>query len=249
MKIISWNVNGIRSIARKNFRNWLENSDADIICLQEIRAHENQWPEDLLKVDNFSLHIKMSERKGYSGVAIYTSREPLRVLRDFDFDKEGRVLGLEFEDFNLLNVYFPNGKMSDERLQYKLDFYEKFLQYCEKLRKEKPVIFCGDVNTAHKEIDLARPKANEKISGFLTEERAWIDQIIEAGYVDLFREFNQNTEQYTWWSQRANSRARNVGWRIDYFFGTQDILPKIKTCEIHPQILGSDHCPISLTLL
>lgn len=248
MQIISWNVNGIRSIAKKNFRAWLSDCGADIVCLQEIRAHETQWPQELLQVEGCKLEIKMSERKGYSGVAIYSRVAPLRVLRDFDFDREGRILGLEFPDFYLFNVYFPNGKMSEERLNYKLDFYEKFLQYCEKLRQKKSVIFCGDVNTAHKAIDLARPKENEKISGFMPIERKWLDKIVRAGYVDAFREFDQSAEKYTWWSQRAGARKRNVGWRIDYFFVNREFLSHVKNCEIHPQVMGSDHCPVSLTL-
>ena len=191
-------------------------------------------------------------RKGYSGVALYSKIKPLKVIYGMgirEFDQEGRVVGAQFEDFWLLNVYFPNGGQGPERLDYKMRFYDVFLTFSEKLRKEKPVIFCGDVNTAHEEADLARPKENEMNTGFLPEERAWIDEVVNAGYLDSFRHLHPHTiDAYTYWDLKTRARDRNVGWRLDYFFVAREFVKRLKKAEIHSNIYGSDHCPLSITI-
>lgn len=253
MKFFSFNVNGIRAIHRKNyFLPFLKEYDPDILCLQETKAQENDLPFDLRLIDGYESYFNNAEKKGYSGTVIYTKIKPNKVITKFPFeilDKEGRIIELHFKDFILLNVYFPNGKASQERLDYKMDFYDKFLKYIKDLEKINPhIIFCGDVNTAHRKIDLAHPKANEKISGFLPEERAWLDKLINNNYFDTFRKFNDKPEQYSWWSMRSKARERNVGWRIDYFFAHKSLGKNITNAQIHTQVLGSDHCPISINL-
>jgi exodeoxyribonuclease-3 len=255
MKIVSWNVNGLRSLAKDNYwEEFLRGTKPDIFCLQETKAAPEQVPDELREVAGFSSFFSSSKmKKGYSGVALYSKIEPLSVIYGMgikEFDQEGRLIGAEYEDFWLLNVYFPNGGMSPERLDYKMRFYDAFLAFIEKLRKEKPIIFCGDINTAHEEIDLARPKENEETTGFLPQERAWIDEVISAGYVDIYRHFNPHrTGAYTWWDMKFHARDRNAGWRFDYFFVAQEFMKRIKKAEIHTEIYGSDHCPISITLL
>lgn len=256
--LISWNVNGIRAIFKKvilddlNFVDWIKNEAPTVLCFQETKASVEQLPKKLTNIPDYRSFWASAERKGYSGVATYTRQEPLSV--DFSlgirkFDKEGRVLETEFPEFVLYNVYFPNGKRSQERLDYKMDFYEHFLEYINEKREQgKSIVFCGDVNTAHKPIDLARPEANENISGFLPIERKWIDKVIENGYVDTFRAFHDEQEQYTWWSYRTRARNRNVGWRLDYFFVSEDIIDNVKDSTIMSNVYGSDHCPINLTL-
>ncbi len=250
IKIISWNVNGIRAAHKKGFLDWFEQERPDILCIQETKAHEEQFPPDLQAIDGYRTYYSSAEKKGYSGVALYTAVEPVGVEAGFGverFDSEGRTLQADMGDFVLFDVYFPNGKSSDERLAYKMEFYDAFLDHIEALRSQgRNIIVCGDVNTAHKPIDLARPKENAKISGFLPIEREWIDKLVELGYVDTFRMFNQEADQYSWWNQRANSRARNVGWRIDYFFVNEEFRDKVKSAAIHQDVMGSDHCPISL---
>lgn len=250
LKIVSWNVNGIRAAYKKGFLEWFQNAAPDILCIQETKAEEQQFPPDLRNIPEYRQYFSSAEKKGYSGVALYTKNEPVSVSLGFGverFDREGRTIQADFGDFVLFDVYFPNGKSSDERLAYKLEFYDAFLEHIEALRaKGRNIVVCGDVNTAHKPIDLARPKANEKISGFLPIEREWIDRLLECGYVDTFRMFNQEPDQYTWWNQRANSRARNVGWRIDYFFVNQEFRENVEAVAIHQEIMGSDHCPISI---
>lgn len=254
MRIISWNVNGLRSVHRNDYwEAFLKGTKPDIFCLQETKARPEQLPEEVREVKGFSSFFSSSEvRKGYSGVALYTKPEPPSVIYGMnvpEFDQEGRLVGAEYEDFWLLNVYFPNGGQGPERLAYKLRFYDAFLKFSGGLRKKKPVIFCGDVNTAHEEIDLARPKENEANTGFLPEERAWLDKVINAGYVDVFRKMNPNkTGSYTYWDSFTHARDRNEGWRIDYFFVSQELVGRIKSAEIYPDIFGSDHCPVSLTL-
>ena len=225
----------------------------DIFCLQETKASPEQLPEAMLSPLGYSAFFSSSQTKrGYSGVALYSRVEPLSVIYGMgmkEFDQEGRLVGAEYEDFWLLNVYFPNGGMGPERLDYKMRFYDAFLKFAEKLREKKPVIFCGDINTAHEEIDLARPKENEGNTGFLPEERAWIDEVISAVYVDSFRHFHPNTKDaYSYWDQITRARDRNVGWRIDYFFVAQEFIKRVKKAEISPLIYGSDHCPVSITL-
>lgn len=250
IRIISWNVNGLRALHKKGAFDWFLREQPDIFCVQETKSHEEQLPAVLTEVEGYSVYFASAERKGYSGVALYTREKPHSIGTGFGierFDNEGRILIAEYEDFTLFNMYFPNGKASNERLQYKMDFYDAFLDYVDALKdKGKNLIICGDVNTAHKEIDLARPKENENISGFLPEERAWIDKFLSHGYVDTFRIFNNEPDQYTWWSLRTRARARNIGWRIDYFFVNENFKGNIRSAWILPEVMGSDHCPIGI---
>ena len=252
MKLLSWNVNGIRAVDRKGFFQWFTKEKPDIICLQEIKAQKEQLPSHLRNTPNYHLYINSAEKKGYSGVATYTKQKPLDVKMGFGiekFDREGRILITEYSRFILFNIYFPNGKKNQERLDYKLDFYDTFLAYADNLKaKGKNIVVCGDFNTAHKEIDLARPKENEKISGFLPIERAWIDTFIDHGYIDTFREFNKQSEQYSWWDMKTRARERNVGWRIDYFFVNKEFMKYVKNAFILQEVLGSDHCPIGIEI-
>ena len=252
MKVLSWNVNGIRAVDRKGFFQWFTKEKPDIICLQEIKAQKEQLPSHLRNTPYYHLYINSAEKKGYSGVATYTKQKPLDVKMGFGiekFDREGRILITEYSRFILFNIYFPNGKKNQERLDYKLDFYDTFLAYADNLKaKGKNIVVCGDFNTAHKEIDLARPKENEKISGFLPIERAWIDTFIDHGYIDTFREFNKQSEQYSWWDMKTRARERNVGWRIDYFFVNKEFMKYVKNAFILQDVLGSDHCPIGIEI-
>ncbi len=252
MKLISWNVNGIRAADKKGLFTFIQKLKPDIICLQEIKAKSEQLPPHLKNTPGYSVFINPAERKGYSGVATYTKYKPNNIKNGFGikkFDSEGRILITEYQDFTLFNIYFPNGKKNQERLDYKLDFYNTFLGYADNLKAEgKNIIVCGDFNTAHKEIDLARPKENQKISGFLPIERAWIDTFIEHGYIDTFRYFNKKSEQYSWWDMKSKARERNVGWRIDYFFVNQEFISHIKKAFIMKDILGSDHCPVGIEI-
>lgn len=253
MKLLCWNVNGIRAIARKGFLEWLEHEQPDILCLQETKASPDQLDKALLEPDHYFAYWHSSVvKKGYSGVVTYTKKKPLHVeygMLGEKFDGEGRVVMTEFKEFALFNVYFPNGKASGDRLNFKLEFYEAFLKKIEDLRKKgKKIIFCGDINTAHKEIDLARPKENEDISGFLPIERKWIDRVVEKGYIDTLREFHKGPDLYTWWSLQAGARPRNVGWRIDYFFLQPELKKHLKDAYILPDVMGSDHCPVGIKL-
>lgn len=237
---------------KKGFPEWISNESPDILCLQETKAQPDQLTEEVLKYNNYKTYFFSAEKKGYSGVAVYSKEEPISVKSGFDnpeFDNEGRVLEVEYEKFVLFNVYFPNGGRGPERVKYKLDFYEQLFKRVETVRKKiKNVVVCGDYNTAHKEIDLARPAQNVKTSGFLPEERAWIDKIIDMGYIDIFREFNSKPDQYTYWDQITRARDRNVGWRIDYYLISQEMKSMIKNACIHSQVMGSDHCPIELEI-
>lgn len=252
IKIICWNVNGIRAVYRKGFQEWFLEEKPDILCLQETKATRKQFPSSIRRIKDYHTYFSSAERKGYSGVALYTKLKPKKVEKGFqieEYDREGRTIIADYGDFVLFNIYFPNGKMSPERLQFKLDFYEAFLEYADKIKeKGKNIVVCGDLNTAHKEIDLARPKQNEKISGFLPVERAWIDKFISHGYVDTFREFNQEPEQYSWWSYRTRARERNVGWRLDYFFVNKEFMNQVEASYILSDVMGSDHAPIGLDL-
>ncbi len=253
MKLYSWNVNGIRAAQRKGFLDWLAEANPDILGLQEIRANTDQVDDSLLKPEGYHVYWASAEKKGYSGVALYSKVEPKSVkigLGIEEFDVEGRTITAEYDDFVLITGYFPNGGRDHSRVPFKMEYKAAFLMYCNRLRKDgKRVIFCGDVNTAHREIDLARPKQNEKTTGFLPEERAWIDEVVEDEYIDIFRELHPDMEgAYTWWSQRSGARQRNVGWRIDYFFITSDLRQRVVSAEQHPAVMCSDHCPISLTL-
>jgi exodeoxyribonuclease-3 len=251
-RILSWNVNGIRAAYKKGFVHWLPKENPDIICIQETKAMKEQLPDDLINIGKYNSYFSSAERKGYSGVATYSKAEPVSVSNGIGikkFDSEGRFLITDFVDFLLFNIYFPNGKAKKERLQYKMDFYDSFLKHLNKLTKQgKKIVVCGDVNTAHKEIDLARPKENEKISGFLPEEREWIDKLLQAGFIDTFRVFNDKGENYSWWDMMTRARDRNVGWRIDYFFISENLSSNLKSATILPDVMGSDHCPVGIEL-
>ena len=252
MRLLSWNVNGIRAVDKKGFFNWFKKEKPDILCLQEIKALPEQFPPYLRNTPGYYVYINPGERKGYSGVATYSKIKPKNIKNGFGiekFDREGRILITEYPEFMLFNIYFPNGKKNQERLDYKLDFYDTFLAYADNQKAEgKNIVVCGDFNTAHKEIDLARPKENEKTSGFLPVERAWIDTFIDHGYVDTFRYFNKEPNQYTWWDMKTRARERNVGWRIDYFFVNKEFMKHVKKAFIMPEVTGSDHCPIGIEI-
>ena len=252
MKILSWNVNGIRAADRKGLFNWLKKESPDILCLQEIKALPEQVPPHLRNAPGYYIFLNSAERKGYSGVATFTKERPLEIRKGVGiekFDKEGRILITEYPSFVLFNIYFPNGKKNDERLDYKLNFYDTFLGYADNLKAEgKNIVVCGDFNTAHKEIDLTHPGANENRSGFLPIERAWMDTFVDHGYVDTFRHFNKESNQYSWWDLKTRSRERNVGWRIDYFFVNNEFLPHLKKAFIMQDVMGSDHCPVGIEI-
>lgn len=254
MKLYSWNVNGIRAVQKKGFLDWLNTVQPDILGLQETKAHPDQLDEELLTPPGYTSYWASAERKGYSGVALYTKVEPKSVqigLGIEEYDCEGRTIIAEYDDFVFITAYFPNGGRDHSRVPFKMAYKEAFLEFCNQTVevKGKGVIFCGDVNTAHNDIDLARPKENQKTTGFLPEERAWIDKIVGQGYVDIFRDLNPTLEgAYNWWSNRSGARERNIGWRIDFFFISPDLRDRVVTAELHPDVMGSDHCPISLTL-
>ena len=254
LTLLSWNINGARAVHRAGFLDWLAQTAPDILCLQETRADADQLPAGLREPAGYHAFWHGSERKkGYSGTALLTRIAPDAVrfgLGDARFDDEGRTIIADFPDFTLINCYFPNGSRDHSRVPYKLAFYEAFLAVCERLRAEgRPVIFCGDVNTAHQEIDLARPKENQNTTGFLRKERDWLDEVTARGYVDTFRHFHPDLEgQYTWWLQWGGARARNIGWRIDYFFAAAEIMPRVRAAFILPEVRGSDHCPVGLRL-
>lgn len=252
MKLISWNVNGLRAVYKKGFVDWVLKEQPDILCVQETKASVNQIPDDLKKIKSYKSFFVSADKKGYSGVGLFTKENPINIqkgIKNIKFDSEGRIIIVEFQTFILFNVYFPNGKASNERLKYKLDFYNSFLKYLNKLKIEgKKIVICGDVNTAHKEIDLSRPKENETVSGFLPEERAWIDKFLSNGYLDSFRLFNTNGGHYSWWDYKTKARERNVGWRIDYFFVSNNLKQNIASAFILKDVMGSDHCPIGIEL-
>ncbi len=250
MKIISWNVNGIRSVADKGFPGWLSKESPDVLCLQETKAAPEQLDRSLTSPRGYTTYWNNPPRKGYAGVSVFTKQKPVSVEKDFppeSFNTEGRALLARFKDFMLINVYFPNGSMGPARLKYKLDFYDRFLAFVDKI-KDRDIIICGDFNTAHKRIDLARPEENEMFSGFLPEERKWMDKFVARGYVDTFRHFNDEGGHYTWWDYKSRSRQRNVGWRIDYFFATKKMMSRLKDAFIMPDVPGSDHCPVGIEL-
>ena len=250
MRILSWNVNGIRSVTEKGFLKWFKKDSPDILCLQETKAQPSQLTGSLTSPKGYTTYWNSPEKKGYAGVAVYSKTKPVSVKDDFSvktFNTEGRALILEYKDFILINVYFPNGRMGPDRLKYKLEFYEKFLKYVDGV-KRRDIIICGDFNTAHKEIDLARPKENEMFSGFLPVEREWMDKFVSHGYVDTFREFNTESGEYSYWDYKSRARQRNIGWRIDYFFVTKKLFHKVKDAFIMPEVQGSDHCPVGITI-
>ena len=252
-KLYSWNVNGIRAAQKKGLIDWIQATQPDVLGLQETKAHPEQLDDALKEIEGYHVYWASAERKGYSGTALYTKVEPQSVqigLGIPEYDAEGRTIVADYGDYVLITAYFPNGSRDHSRVPFKMAYKEAFLEFCNDLQaRGKPVIFCGDVNTAHREIDLARPKENQKTTGFLPEERAWIDKIVEQGYIDSFRHVHPEREDaYSWWAYWGKARERNVGWRIDYFFTTPDLADRIAEAEIHADVLGSDHCPISLTL-
>lgn len=248
MKFVSWNVNGIRAVLNKGFLDFVKENNPDILCVQETKAHPDQVDAML---PDYAHYWNSAERKGYSGTAVFTKQKPLKVaygLGIADHDHEGRVITLEFEDFFLVNVYTPNAKRDLARLAYRIQWDKDFLSFVKKLEQKKPVIFCGDLNVAHTEIDLANPKGNEGNAGFTPEERQGFCNIIKAGFVDSFREFNRETGNYTWWSYMFNARQKNIGWRIDYFCLSLSLHSRLKQAFIEPQVMGSDHCPVGIVL-
>jgi exodeoxyribonuclease III len=250
MKIISWNVNGIRAVYKKGFPEWFATESPDILCLQEIKASIDQFPPELF-LSEYEVYHSSSQTKGRSGVATFSRQKFLDTQKFHDdlYDSEGRVLIHECEQFFLVNAYFPNGSRDHKRVPFKLKFCEDMLTRINQLKKLKPVIITGDFNTAHNEIDLANPKTNQKTTGFLPEERAWIDKLISQGWIDIFRKLHPHQKDaYTWWTQRSDCRERNIGWRLDYFFISPELKSRVKRAEILHQVKGSDHCPVLLEL-
>ena len=249
MKLISWNVNGLRAVLKKNFLEFLDAEQPDVLCLQEIKCGtddvEQLWPR------HYSTYWNCAQRKGYSGTAIFTKRQPAKVsngVEILEHDNEGRVQTADYGDFFLVNVYTPNSKRDLSRLTYRQKWDRDFLAYLKALEKKKPVIFCGDLNVAHTEIDLANPKSNVHNHGFTPEERAGFTAFVNAGFLDTFREFEKGGGHYTWWSVFSGARARNVGWRLDYFLISKSFRPRLKTAFIRNKVLGSDHCPVGIEI-
>ncbi|MBU2646043.1 exodeoxyribonuclease III [bacterium] len=255
MKLMSWNVNGLRAIMGKDFTGALKGMDADILAIQETKLQADQRTEEMLNMAGYESYWSYAAtKKGYSGVAVFTRLKPEKVNTEMgipEFDSEGRLVELTFKDFILFNVYFPNGQKNEERLQYKLDFYQHLFAYIRQYKEQNiPIIITGDFNTAHNEIDLKRPKQNENNSGFMRIERDWLDRIVDEGYVDTFRYLHPDTEKYSWWSYRFNARKNNTGWRIDYFFVTRNLIDRnwLTKAFIENDIFGSDHCPVGIEL-
>lgn len=249
MKFISWNVNGLRACVGKNFMEDFHALDADIFCLQETKLQEGQIEMDL---PGYYQYWNYAEKKGYSGTAVFTKKEPMSVTYGIgvkEHDKEGRVITLEFEDYYFITVYTPNSQNELARLSYRMEWEDAFRSYIQKLDEKKPVIFCGDLNVAHNEIDLKNPKTNRKNAGFTDEERGKMTQLLEAGFIDTFRYFYPDkTDIYSWWSYRFRAREKNSGWRIDYFIVSKRLEERLRAAEIHTEIMGSDHCPVELVI-
>ena len=248
MKIISWNVNGLRAVYKKNFGKWLVETNADIICLQEVKLQKEQLLAELISPKNYHAYFNFAAKKGYSGVIVYTKEKPLIIKYKFGlkrFDREGRILQLEYPKFILINIYIPHGGRQKENLGYKMDVYQQLLKRIKKM-KNKNIILVGDFNVAHKEIDLDRPKQNRKNIMFTSEERKQLDKVIELGFTDTFRKFHKEGGYYTWWPYMANARERNLGWRIDYIFISKTIVTKLRKAFISDDIKDSDHCPIGI---
>lgn len=251
-RLVSWNVNGIRAASRNGFWDWLEQASPDILCLQETRIQAEQLTERMRQPPGYRSFWHHAERKGYSGVATFCRQAPKAIREGFgspDFDIEGRVLVTEHSGFTLVNAYFPSGRRGKERVAFKIAFYDALLDFCSDLQATgHQLVVCGDYNTAHRPIDLARPKQNEKTSGFLPEEREALARWLDRGFVDIFRRLHPEIEQYTWWTYRFDARARNIGWRIDYFLVADALLPHVQDAGILTDVLGSDHCPVELVL-
>lgn len=252
IRISCWNVNGIRAVEKKGFLDWLRQESPDILCLQETKVQPVQLTPEIEQPSGYHGYWNSPERKGYSGVVTFTKEKPIEVENGFGiekFDMEGRVITAKYPQFTLFNVYFPNGKMSEERLKYKMDFYNAFLDFVVPLKSRgEKLVVCGDFNTAHKEIDLARPRQNEDVSGFLPVERAWMDEFVAHGFVDTFRHLTKERDHYTWWSFRTGARGRNIGWRLDYIFVTENLLDSLAQASIRSEVMGSDHCPVDIRL-
>ncbi len=252
MKLLSWNVNGLRAAHRSGFLDWFVEQAADVVCVQEARVRPEQVVEELLHPLGYHSYWAPAEKNGYSGVATFCKRKPLQVHQGIgkaEFDREGRILLTEFPTFLLVNSYFPNSQREAARLPYKLKFCAAMLRMLNRYRRAgKHIVLCGDYNIAHKPIDLSNPKQNEKNAGYLPEERAWMDRFTRHGYIDTFRHFCDEPGHYTFWSQRGNCRERNIGWRLDYFCVSPELAPKLVSAAIHPGVVGSDHCPIELQL-
>jgi exodeoxyribonuclease-3 len=252
MKITTWNVNGYRAVMRKEALQWIPAVDPDVLCLQETKLQLDQISEEEANLDGYQSVWHSAERKGYSGVVTFHKKEPLDVEIGIGlekFDAEGRVIRSRYDNFYLYNIYFPNGGQDNSRVPFKLEFYEELLKICDAFHKDgQNVIITGDFNTAHNEIDLKNPKSNEKNTGFLPEERAWIDKYLEHNFVDAFRELYPEREDYTWWSYRYNARKKDIGWRLDYFLVSKSLMGQVEDVIIHDDIMGSDHCPVTLVL-
>ncbi len=253
-RFFSWNVNGIRAIEKKGFRDWFFRQQPDILAVQETKASPEQVSDFLRQPPGYHGYWVSAERKGYSGVAVFSRKKPVSVISGLGnplYDREGRTLILEYPSFVFAAVYFPNGKLSPERLRYKMGFYQEFFELYKRYSrtdKKKVFILCGDLNTAHQEIDLARPRENSNLSGFLPEERIWIDRFIDAGLADTFRFLHPQIAEYTWWDLKSAARRRNVGWRIDYFFISRTFLSRVEDAFIAADVYGSDHCPVGMTV-
>lgn len=249
MKFISWNVNGLRAVMTKGFEEIFKNFDADIFCLQETKLQSGQID---FAPEGYHCYWNYAEKKGYSGTAIFTKQKPLCVSMGMgieEHDKEGRLITLEFEDFYFITVYVPNSQDGLKRLEYRMQWEADFLDYINALQEKKPVVYCGDLNVAHKEIDLKNPKTNRKNAGFTDEERGCFQRVVDAGYIDTFRHFYPEREAaYSWWSYRFQARAKNAGWRIDYFVTSGSMKDRLKGAKIHSDVFGSDHCPVELTI-
>ncbi|AGX42542.1 exodeoxyribonuclease III [Clostridium saccharobutylicum] len=248
-KLISWNVNGLRACVKKGFLEYLKESDADIFCIQETKLQEGQID---LELDGYYDYWNYAEKKGYSGTAIFTKEKPLSVKIGMgieEHDKEGRVITLEFSEFYIVNVYTPNSKQGLERIDYRMVWEDVFREYLKGLENMKPVIVCGDLNVAHNEIDLKNPKSNRQNAGFSDQERSKIGELLDSGFIDTYRYFYPEKEgEYSWWSYRFNARANNAGWRIDYFLISESLKNKLNDAKIHAEVMGSDHCPVELTI-
>jgi exodeoxyribonuclease-3 len=251
-RILSWNVNGIRAVAKKGFIDWLKNESPDILAIQETKAQIDQLDDELINIDGYKSHFMSATRKGYSGTALYLKEVPESVenLGCEEFDDEGRTIIAHFKNFTLINCYFPNSQEEGKRLDYKIEFCDAILNKCNELVSSgKNVVLCGDYNIAHTEIDLKNPKTNQKNPGFLPEEREWMTKYLDAGYADVFRRFHPDEkDHYTWWSYRFSAREKNVGWRIDYHCVNEDFFKKVIRSEIRNDVMGSDHCPVSIEL-
>ncbi len=251
MKIISWNVAGIRACVKKGLVDFMKKEDVEVYCFQEVKASQSDFPKELETLKGYNRYHSFADKKGYSGVSIFSKIKPLNVTKGLgkeEFDKEGRVLTLEFDKFYLINVYFPHSHRELTRLDFKLKFNKEFLEFCNQIGRNKPLIIASDFNVAHKEIDLKNPKQNKKNAGFTPQEREWFGAFLKQGFIDTFREFNKDGGNYTWWAYRNKARERNIGWRIDYFIISKKLRGDLVRSTILKDVLGSDHCPIILEI-